>query len=274
MLLLCLVHIQDEYSIVGNNCEHLVMIATLGFPVSIQVDKFIYQALQTGRGVVRSFRMSCLHHGVHLTPESSIHACHHAGMHHHQIMQTFVVRVHGIQTPPLSPIGPLQPTSNIIGVGSGSAGKASGKAVVKVGAKAAANGSVLGTVAGISFAVNLLIEGPLLARSIYKLYRQRKFGKISDQEFKRKRDSAIITSINAGLGGILGAVAGQAAIPVPILGAAIGGTIGNLAGYGCGWLEAELFCLLRHPDQCGVTLPEIVVKQFKDYDKLALTNLK
>lgn len=263
---------QAEYSIVGNNCEHLVMIATLGFPVSIQVDKFIYQALQTGRGVVRSFRMSCLHHGVHLTPESSIHACHHVGINKLQHMQTYIM-VHGIQQPPLSPTaaGSLSPSMsyNTMGVGGGSAGKASAKTAVKVGAKAAANGSVLGAVAGISFAVNVLVEAPLLTRKIYKLSRQRTFGKISDQEFKRRRDSAVISSVNSAIGGTLGAVVGQAAIPVPVLGAAVGGMIGNLAGYGCGQLEAKLFCQLVHPDQCGVTLPKIVLKKLKSYDELA-----
>ena len=53
------------------------MIATLGFPLSIQVNKFVHQALQTGKGVVRSIRMSCLHHGVHLTPESTMHGAFH-----------------------------------------------------------------------------------------------------------------------------------------------------------------------------------------------------
>ena len=170
----------------------------------------------------------------------------------------------------MSPTGSLPTTYHAIGVGGGNAGKASGKAAVKVGAKAAANGSVLGAVAGISFAVNLLVEGPLLARSIYKLSRQRTFEKISDQEYKRKRDAAIIVTANTVVGGTLGAVAGQAAIPVPVVGAAVGGMIGNLAGYSCGQLEAKLLNLLTHPDQCGVTLPEIVFKQFKYYDELVI----
>lgn len=266
-----LLFLQAEYSLVGNNCEHLVMIATLGFPVSIQVDRFIYQALQTGRGVVRSFRTSCLHHGVHLTPESSIHVCHHVGINQlKHNMQPYLV-----QPPPLSPTSSLSPTMshNVIGVGSGSASKASGKAVVKAGTKAAASGSVLGTVAGISFAVNLLVDGPLLARSLYKLSRQKKFGKISNQEFQRKRATAIITTASSIAGGTLGAVAGQAAIPVPVVGAAVGGIIGNLAGYGCGQLEAQFYCWLAYPAQCGVTLPEVVVKQFIDYNELAVTDL-
>jgi hypothetical protein len=241
------------------------MIATLGFPVSIQVNKFVYQALQTGRGVVRSFRMSCLHHGVHLTPESSIHACHHVGISKLQHM----VPVRGIHQ--LSPTGSVSPTmTHVMGVGGGGAGKASAKTTVKVGAKAAATGSVLGAVAGISFAVNVFIEGPLLTRKIYKFFRQRTFGKISDQEFKRRRDSAVISSVNAAIGGTVGAVVGQAAIPVPVLGAALGGIVGNLAGHGCGQLEAKLFCKLVHPDQCGITLPKIVLKKLKSYDELAI----
>jgi hypothetical protein len=249
--------LQAEYNIAKSNCEHIVTIGTLGFPVSIQVNKFIYRALQTGKGIVRSFRTSCLHHGVHLTPESSVHACHHVGMQH--------AISHGIQHPALSP-------TNVMGAGGGSASKVSGKAALKVGAKAAANGSVLGTVAVISFAVNILIETPLLTRNIYKLSRQKKFRKISDPEFKRKRASAVISSVNSVIGGTVGAVVGQVAIPVPVLGAAVGGIIGNFAGCGCGHLEAKLFCKLVYPDQCGVTLPQIVLKKVKNYDELALVD--
>ena len=224
---------QEEYSVIDSNCEHLVTIATLGFPVSIQVDKFIYQALQTGKGIVRSFRMSCLHHGVHITPDTVHGVCH---------MHASAIRA---------------------GVNSGA------KATVKVGAKAAVNGSVLATVAGVAFAANVLIEGPLCLRSIYKLSRQNTFGKISLQEYKRKRDTHLITTANSIAGGTLGAVVGQAVIwQVPVVGAVTGGVVGSIVGQNCGQLEANLYCSIKYPQLCEITLPEIVVKNFVDHSIL------
>lgn len=192
------------------------MIATLGIPLSIQVEKFVYHALRTTKGMVKVFRTSCLHHGVHITQEYAIH-----GAIHHAAKLTF-----------------------------------------KHGMKAAAKGSVLGPIAGIAFALNVLFEGPLLVRTIYKLKRKKIFGKMSVLEYQRERATVVFTTLNSVAGGTLGAVAGQVVIwQAPIAGAAVGGLIGNIAGHGLGHLQARLFCSIMYPDCCEITLPEILEKK-------------
>ena len=221
------------------------MIATLGIPLSIQVDKFIYHALRTGKAVIRSARTSCLHNGIHVTPESTAHGAYH----------------HALQT------GVNRASENAKCLA------AMPKAChgFKVGIKAAATGSALGPVAGIAIAVNAVIEGPLLVRSIYKLSQRKTFSKLSELEYKRRRDTKIITTVNSILGGTLGAVAGHVVLwQVPIIGAAVGGVIGNIAGQSCGQLEAKLYCALMYPDLPEITLPEIEVKQYLNLSALII----
>ena len=210
------------------------MIATLGIPLSIQVDKFIYSALRTTKGAIKSLRTSCLHHGFHVTPESTVHGAYHSA----------------------------RLTSNV----APKAGLA-----FKAGVKAAATGSALGPVAGIAIALNALIEGPLLVRSIYKFKQQKTFGKLSELEYKRKRATKIFTTVNSIVGGTLGALAGHVILwQVPIAGAAIGGVVGNIAGQSCGYLEAKLYCALMHPDLPEITLPEVEVNQYSNCSTLVI----
>ena len=61
----------------------------------------------------------------------------------------------------------------------------SAEALFQLGFRAALSGTAIGIVAGVAVAVNLAFEGPLLARSVYKLYRKQKFDQISQVEFKR-----------------------------------------------------------------------------------------
>lgn len=217
------------------------MIATLGIPLSIQVDKFIYSVLRTTKGVIKSVRTSCLHHGFHVTPESTAH-----GVYHHAVSAG------------------ARLTSN-------TAPKAG--LVFKAGVKAAAAGSTLGPVAGIAVALNALIEGPLMVRSIYKFNRQKTFGKLSELEYKRRRDTKIFTTVNSVVGGTLGALAGHVILwQVPVAGAAIGGVIGNIAGQSCGYLEAKLYCAIMHPDLPEITLPEIEVNQYTNCSTLFINS--
>ena len=118
--------------------------------------------------------------------------------------------------------------------------KSSAKVTFKLGYKAALNGTTVGAIGGIAVGINLVVEGPLLARSIYKLQRKKKFDMISDGDYKRGVIKESFTSVNTVIGGASGAVVGQIAIPVPVLGAAVGGVAGSLLGqaigYGEGWL--------------------------------------
>ena len=50
--------LQEEYNLKENNFEHLITIATIGIPFSVQVEKPIFYALQCSKFVVRSCRGS------------------------------------------------------------------------------------------------------------------------------------------------------------------------------------------------------------------------
>lgn len=319
---------QAEYSVLSNNCEHLVTIATLGFPLSIQVNEFIYQALRTTKRSAKAVRISARHH-VH---ETSLHSlCDHTRLNgHHTTHGPCDLQCHPANSVPeyhlahphqllahhsSLPISPnLSPNSTVAGSGgstihTSAAGAAKGgtcitkgglkyaakstlkstaktttktttkaipkvatksasKAIVKAGAKATAGGGIIGAIAGVALAVNLLIEGPLCVRNVYKLHRKRAFELISEQEYKRSRSAAIITSANAVAGGTTGAILGQAIIPVPVFGAATGGFIGSIAGQGCGHLEGVLWSRFIHQDQSDITLPEVEITKYSDVDKL------
>ena len=77
---------------------------------------------------------------------------------------------------------------------------------------------------------------------------------ISKEEYQREMIKITFKSVNTVVGGTLGAVAGQAAIPVPVLGAVVGGFVGGVAGQVCGYLEGKAMgCVIRDPTK--VTLP-------------------
>ena len=210
---------QEEYNVIVNNCEHLIMIATLGMPLSIQVEKAIYHALRTTRGIMKGIRGSVLHHGVHITQESTVHGAMHAT-----------------------------------------------QSSVKHGIRAAISVSVLGSAVGIAFALNVLVDGPLCVRSLYKLSRKHTFGKISDQEYRCQRATVIIESVNSIAGGTVGAVAGQVAlVHAPIAGAVVGGVMGNIVGQMVGHVGAKAFCSIMYPDLFDVSLPVIIEKKYFSY---------
>ena len=157
-------------------------------------------------------------------------------------------------------------------------GKAGTKAVAKVSAAttdvatetlfqlgytAVISGTTVGVIAGVVVAINIAIEGPLLARSVYKLHRKKKFDQVSQMEFERSVVQESITSANAAAGAIVGAVVGQVAIPVPVLGAAVGGGVGGAVGQLCGraegWAISKVICEPR-----AVTLPTLIKTSFLD----------
>ena len=259
--------LQEEYNLTENNCEHLITIATIGFPLSIQVEKFILQALQCSKGVVRSCRGAFVIHASN--------CCHRSAPMHV-----------ACQTPALTQVGCCNPMSQTLiegGMAATEAGakaaaktamkvttkaatetttksatkasaKTTSKAVFEVGSEAAINGTILGAIGGIAFGVNVLIEAPFYIRGAYKLHRKKQFDMISKEEYQREMIKITLKSVNTVVGGTLGAVAGQAAIPVPVLGAVVGGFVGGVAGQVCGYLEGKAVgCVIQDPTK--VTLP-------------------
>ena len=245
--------LQEEYSLKENNCEHLITIATIGTPFSIQVEKAILYALQCSKGVVRSCRGSF------------------AGQARNCCINNCCPGDIAVQAIFAGIGDPTQQIGNIIvtnaptlaaeagaNVTTKSAAKASikttGKAAFEVGSEAAINGTVLGAIGGVAFGLNLLLETPFYIRGAYKLGRKKKFDMISKEEYQREMIKITFKSVNTVVGGTLGAVAGQAAIPVPVLGAVVGGFVGGVFGQACGILEGKAMSyVIRDPTK--VTLP-------------------
>ena len=126
----------------------------------------------------------------------------------------------------------------------------------RVGYTAALTATTVGLVSGIALGANLIIESPLLVRSIYKIHRKRKFDVISSTEAKRQIAVQSFTSVNTVIGGTAGAIVGQVAIPVPVLGAVVGGFAGVIAGKGLGNLEGRGVALLINDKETD--LPVII----------------
>ena len=127
----------------------------------------------------------------------------------------------------------------------------------RIGYTAALSATTVGLVSGIALGANLIIESPLLLRSLYKIYRKKKFDVISSTEAKRQIAIQSFTSVNTVIGGTAGAIIGQVAIPVPVLGAVIGGFAGVIAGKGIGHLEGRGVALLIEDDK-EADLPIII----------------
>lgn len=113
---------------------------------------------------------------------------------------------------------------------------------------------------GITLAISLCVEIPLLIRSLYKLYRKKKFHAISSVEYKRCLIQEIFGSIGVLLGSIGGAIIGQLIVPIPFVGTIVGGVvgvvIGQLLGSLLGWLVSRAVRGKR-----PVSLPTVMCKE-------------
>jgi hypothetical protein len=145
--------------------------------------------------------------------------------------------------------------------------KTTSKAAFEMGSEAAINGTILGAIGGVAFAVNILLETPFYIRGAYKLGRKKKFDVISKEEYQREMIKITFKSVNTVVGGTLGAVAGQAAIPVPVLGAVVGGFVGGVLGQACGYLEGKAVgYVIRDPTK--VTLPMLNTPAYLKFEEL------
>ena len=80
----------------------------------------------------------------------------------------------------------------------------SAKATFKLGYRAATSGTIVGAVGGIAVGVNILLEGPLLARGLYKLHQKKKFGVISDTDYNHGIIRQSFITVDTVLGGVGG----------------------------------------------------------------------
>ena len=142
--------------------------------------------------------------------------------------------------------------------------RASVHVAFKLGGRVLLHGTRLGGVVGFGPGISILAEAPLFTRRLYKLNRQRKFDRISEEEYKRGVIRQSFTSANTIVGATAGAIVGQLVIPVPVLGAAVGGALGTISGNSLGrlegWAASKLVQDVRPP-----TLPVVVVVDFMDY---------
>lgn len=146
--------------------------------------------------------------------------------------------------------------------------KTTSKAAFEVGSEAAINGTILGTIGGVAFGVSLLIEAPFYIRGAYKLHRKKTFDIISKEEYQREMIQISVKSVNTVVGGTLGAVAGQAAIPVPVVGAVIGGFVGGVLGQAAGYLEGKALGHYCIRDPTKVTLPLLNAPIYLEYQEI------
>ena len=217
----------------------MITIATIGIPFSVQVEKAIFYALQCSKGIVRSCRGS-------LAGQASnccISNCCPGDI----AAQAITAGVSNSTQQIGNVIASNAPTVAAeagAAITTKSAAKASikttSKAAFEVGSEAAINGTILGAIGGVAFGINVLLKTPFYIRGA-KLGRKKKFEMISKEEYQREMIKIAFKSdsVNTVVGGTLGAVAGQAAIPVPVLGAVVGGFVGGIVGQACGYLEGK-----------------------------------
>ena len=222
------------------------MTATIGHQMSIQVDDSMEKALQY-RHVLQpiqfAFTKASVKGGMKATSKLSVHGV---------TILAYATKAAG------------QATTKAGSKAAFKAGaKAGAKAAFKLGYRAAASGTAVGVIGGVAVGANMLFEGPLLARGLYKLHRQHKFNMISDADFNRGIIKQSFTTGNTIVGGVGGALVGQVAIPVPILGAAVGGMVGGIVGQGCGVAEGWVASQFVHSKI--VTLPIVITLNYTEY---------
>jgi len=131
------------------------------------------------------------------------------------------------------------------------------KVAFRVGTRVALSTTRVGMFVGYGPGMNLLAEAPIFTRRIYKLGRQRKFNRISEEEYKKGVIKQSFASANTVLGATAGFIVGQLAIPVPLVGGLVGGALGTVTGNGLGHLEGWAASKLVK-DAAVPTLPVLV----------------
>ena len=224
------------------------MNATIGHPMSIQVAENMHKALQfTNRNVLKPIQFSLsratLRGGTKAVAKLAVHGA---------TILAYAAKAAG---------GAATKAGSKAAFKAGA--KAGAKAAFKLGYRAAASGTAVGAIGGIAIGVNVLFEGPLLARGLYKLHQKKKFGIISETDYHRGIIRQSFTTGSTILGGVGGALVGQVAIPVPVLGAAVGGMVGSVVGQGVGaaegWLASQVVLYKT------VTLPFVITLKYTEY---------
>ena len=216
------------------------MKATIDDQISIQVNVIEHRALQVGKGAVVVGLSQILGPGTILRgcSKGASRLCLHAGAIASAKTAAKTAAKTGAKTS-------TKVSSEVVG-----------KGALRLGFEAATEGSAVGALAGVAVGINLAFEGPLLVHGIYKAHRKKSFSQISEREYRRTIIEEVTTHGNAALGGIAGALIGQVAIPVPVVGAMIGGVSGCFVGQIAGTAEGKAIGALLYPEKIS-TLPVV-----------------
>lgn len=221
------------------------MKATVDNYLSIQVEEYVHKALQGGTAAI-----ICA--GAALGYTMHAHAAG-AAVHAGAKASVIVAKAGAKAGVKASTKAGAKVGAKVGTYASGDAAISGAESLFQLGFRAALSGTAIGIVAGVAVAVNLLIEGPLLAIAVYKLHRKQKFGQISMVQYDRGIVKESVTSASTVAGAVTGAIVGQVAIPVPVLGAALGGAVGGIGGQALGRIEGWAASKLV-PEERAVTM--------------------
>ena len=240
----------QKYHVLKNNCEHLVMLGTIGRKTNFQISIQLHHELRKFTEPVRS----CPSHiGDAVTRSVSKGALKAVG----KVAGGVLVRATARAAARGGLTGTVAETSETVSLGPILSN------AFRVGYPAAINGVTVGLVSGVAGAINLGVEGTLLTRGIYKLKRKKKFNLISETEYRRGVTKQAFTRVNTFLGATGGAIAGQLAIPVPLVGAVVGSVVGTAVGKVSGHCEGIIASNLIK--EKNIELPIIVHCIFSTY---------
>jgi len=90
--------------------------------------------------------------------------------------------------------------------------------------------NVKGSAIALNVGINLAIEGTCYVYHTQRAHKRYLAGKISREDFELQRMKLRCECLGGFAAGTFGGFVGQAAIPIPIVGAVIGSTLGNLIG--------------------------------------------
>ncbi len=222
------------YHFTDNNCEDLIMEATTGESISIQVDDAMRKAITYSRNAVKPIGIAISSSAMRATQKG------------------------------------VGKAACLVATAPGHVSKSTARAAAqtsgfRVGYDVAVSSFSLSVAAGAATLVAIPTETALLAYSMQRHYRKRQLGLISEDDLRKEFIKEHCTAVSTAICSILGAVIGTVAIPVPVLGATVGGFVGCLGGQGIGYVEGKLVELVYDYYFGGsVDLPYICTHSFND----------
>ncbi len=217
--------VQKNYHFTKHNCENLVMTATVNRSISIQVDDVVRKLITYTRNAVRPVGIATGASAFRASQKGATKAAVMASTAKHAAVSGRSA-AKGVSKPAAKGAHAAQSTG------------------FRIGYDTSISAASLGAAAGVSAFVAIPTEAAVATYFSLKHRRKRELGLISNDELIKEVAKEHIIAVNTAALSIAGAVAGTAAIPVPVLGASVGGFLGCLAGQALGHTEGKLFDLI------------------------------